>query len=331
MTASAIRSHRIGLLLVAAAALCWSSAGLFVRGITADLFTMLFWRGLFSGAGVFVIFFLIEGRSAFAVLKRFGWPAVAVMVASATSMITGIGSMRYTGVADALGIYATVPFLTAGIAWAYIGERPGRSTMIASAVAFLGVLVMLKDASFDGSLFGKGLALIMTLGMAVMTPIMRRHRDLPMLPAVGASAWLCSAVCLFAAPSLAISPRDLALCAAFGIVQNAAGLALYALGSHRLRASEATLLAAIEVPMTPFWVWAFIGETPAAATLAGGLIVLAAMVGHIVCEMWREASVPAAWPNPPPNPQRFRLLFAARSGHSNGRPSETNQRRIPLA
>jgi drug/metabolite transporter (DMT)-like permease len=284
MTSHDARQHRTGLALIALAALAWSSAGLFVRGISADLFTMLFWRGLFSGSAVLALFFFLEGRRALDILKKLRWPTFGVMLASATSMVTGIGSMRFTAVADALTIYATVPFMTAAVAWIFIGERPSRATMIASAVALGGVLVMLGGAKFDGSLFGKMLAVGMTLGMAVMTTIMRSHREVPMLPAVGFSAWLCSAFCLAFAAPLSITPVDLALCAAFGVVQNAAGLALYALGSQRIPAAEATLIAALEVPLTPLWVWLAFAETPATATLIGGGIVLAAMFGHIVAQ-----------------------------------------------
>jgi drug/metabolite transporter (DMT)-like permease len=125
----------------------------------------------------------------------------------------------------------------------------------------------------------------MTLGMAVMTTIMRSHREVPMLPAVGFSAWLCSAFCFAFAAPFAITRADLALCAAFGIVQNAAGLALYALGSQRIPAAEATLIAALEVPLTPLWVWLVLAETPSPATLIGGSIALAAMFGHIFFQL----------------------------------------------
>jgi uncharacterized membrane protein YjjP (DUF1212 family) len=64
MTAADQKQHRLGLMLVALAALCWSSAGFFTRLISTDLLTMLFWRGLFSGSAVFLVFFLIErGRA----------------------------------------------------------------------------------------------------------------------------------------------------------------------------------------------------------------------------------------------------------------------------
>ena len=55
MTAAEQKNHRLGLALVALAALAWSSSGLFTRLISADLMTMLFWRGLFSGSAVMAL------------------------------------------------------------------------------------------------------------------------------------------------------------------------------------------------------------------------------------------------------------------------------------
>jgi drug/metabolite transporter (DMT)-like permease len=290
------RQHRIGLILAASAALCWSTSGLFVRGISADLMTMLFWRGLFSGSAVFALFFFIERGRSIAVLRGLGWPALGVALLSAMSMIAGISALRFTTVADAMVIYATVPFVTAALAYVVIGEKPSRSTLIGSTVALIGVGVMLWGAKMGGSLLGQFFAVLMTLGMAGFSTIMRKHRDVPMLPAMAASAWICSLACVWFASPLSISTHDLLLCAAFGIVQNASGLALYTFASKRIPAAEATLLAALEVPFTPLWVFVFLGETPSIQTLVGGGIVLAALSIHILSEFRRR---PAAMVMPP--------------------------------
>ena len=290
------RQHRIGLILAASVALCWSTSGLFVRGISADLMTMLFWRGLFSGSAVFALFFFIERGRSIAVLRGLGWPALGVALLSAMSMIAGISALRFTTVADAMVIYATVPFVTAALAYVVIGEKPSRSTLIGSTVALIGVGVMLWGAKMGGSLLGQFFAVLMTLGMAGFSTIMRKHRDVPMLPAMAASAWICSLACVWFAAPLSISTHDLLLCAAFGIVQNASGLALYTFASKRIPAAEATLLAALEVPFTPLWVFVFLGETPSIQTLVGGGIVLAALSIHILSEFRRR---PAAMVMPP--------------------------------
>ncbi len=77
MTASEAHYKRAGLIMVALAALCWSSGGLFVRAIETDLATMLFWRGLFSGTAVLGFFFWLEGKRALIVLRHCAgrpWP-----------------------------------------------------------------------------------------------------------------------------------------------------------------------------------------------------------------------------------------------------------------
>lgn len=293
MTPEQHRQHRIGLLLAAGAALCWSTSGLFVRGISADLMTMLFWRGIFSGSAVFMLFFLIERGRSFTVLRALGWPTLGVALLSAMAMIAGISALRFTTVADAMVIYATVPFVTAALAYVVIGEKPSRSTLVGSTVALFGVGVMLWGAKLGGSLLGQFFAVLMTLGMAGFSTIMRKHRNVPMLPAMAASAWICSLACVWFAAPLSISTNDLLLCAAFGIVQNASGLALYTFASKRIPAAEATLLAALEVPFTPLWVFMFLGETPSIQTLVGGGIVLAALFLHIVFEFRRRPAAMA--------------------------------------
>lgn len=93
MTEAQYGQHRIGLLLVAGAAMAWSTSGLFVRNIWADLMTLLFWRGIFSGAAVFALFLYLERGRSLAILRAFGWPAFAVALLSAAGMITGIGAL----------------------------------------------------------------------------------------------------------------------------------------------------------------------------------------------------------------------------------------------
>jgi hypothetical protein len=77
--------------------------------------------------------------------KTFGaMPACAgraslLAIASAAGMIAFIGALMLTTVADVYVIYATVPFVTAGIAWLALSERASPAVLIASGVAFAGM------------------------------------------------------------------------------------------------------------------------------------------------------------------------------------------------
>ena len=289
---SATTQHRLGVALVATAALFWSTAGIFVRIIETDLMTLLFLRGIFSGSGVLIVYLLLEGRAGLFRLRHLRAPVFAVAALAAMGMITGIGAIRFTTVAEALIIYATVPFMTAALAYIALREVPSWRTFVAGFVALAGVAIMLKDASWDGSLFGKVLAVFMSLSMAGMTTVMRRHQDVPMLPAMALSAWLCSSITFWFAAPFSVGTQDFLLCALFGILQNATGLVLYAIWSRKIPAAEATLIAALEVPFTPFWVWLLLGETPSGAVLIGGAVVMVALFGHILTELRPRRALP---------------------------------------
>ena len=45
---------------------------------------------------------------------------------------------------------------------------------------------------------------------------------------------------------------------------------------------ETALIGALEVPITPMWVWLVYDEAPSTPTLIGGALVLAAVLGHIL-------------------------------------------------
>lgn len=266
----------------------WSLSGLFMRAIEADLMTILFLRGLVSGTTVFVFFLVVERGRSWSILKAMRWPTLLAAVFSAVSMMSGLGSLYYTSIADSMVIYATAPFITAFLAYFYIGEKPSRATIAASTIAFLGVLYMVTDSQGSGSMLGKGLAVVMAITVACLAVVMRKHREVSMLPAMAASAWLCSlSTAAFASP-LSAGATDLGLIAAFGIVQNGIGLALYTFGAKRIPAVDASLLTALEVPFTPLWVWIFMNEVPSQATQIGGAVVLTALLGHIYAEVRRN-------------------------------------------
>ncbi len=263
--------------MVAAAAVAFSTAGLFTRLVTADVWTMLFWRGLFGGL-------LIGGWVAWgkrgapdATSGGIDWAGLLVAGCSTAGTICFITALRRTTVADVTVIYATAPFLAAVIAWAWTGERPSRVTMAASGLAMVGVVVMCGGALSGGDAVGDGLALGMTALMALMMVLIRQHRQVSMLPAACLSAFACAACVLPLAHPASVSPRDLLWLALFGTTQFGLGLLLLTIGSRLIPAPRASLLANLELPFAPLWVWLVFNEVPAQATLAGGGIVLAAV------------------------------------------------------
>ena len=69
---------------------------------------------------------------------------------------------------------------------------------------------------------------------------------------------------------------------------------LLTLGARRLPAAETALLSLTETVLGPIWVWLAIDETPSLLTLAGGLIVMIAVVGHALLGLRERGTPPAA-------------------------------------
>jgi drug/metabolite transporter (DMT)-like permease len=272
--------YRRGLALVAGSAIAWSPAGFFTRLIPLDTWTMLAWRGLFGALAMAVVVAAMERGRAWAELRAMGWPGWLYAILSAVGMILFITSLRSTTVAHVAVIYATVPFVAAGLGWLVIGERPTGRAIAASLAALAGVALMV-GLSAEGGLFGDFLALCMTACMATIMVIGRRFRNIPAMSAAGLSALLSGLACWRFGDPLAASGHELVLLALFGVVNLAVGMTLFTLGARRLPAIETALIGSLDAPLAPLWVWLAFGETPGAGTMVGGLIVFAAVSAHL--------------------------------------------------
>lgn len=281
------RRYRLGLALMLASTLAWSTGGIFSRLIQADVWTTLGWRGLFGAAGIAVLIWAMEGPTGLRRLARMGRLGWAYAGLSFLGMICFVTSLRLTTVAHVAVIYATVPFLAASLGWLVLRERPSGLALRASLAALAGVAIM-TGLGGEGTLAGDALALVMTLTMAVMIILPRRYAAVPTLQAACLSGLAAAVFCWPLGAPLSVTLPDLILMALFGLVNMVLGFALFAVGARLLPPVETALIGALEAPLSPLWIWLIFGEAPGPATILGGTIVFAAVVGHITLSSRRS-------------------------------------------
>ncbi len=273
--------YRLGLALITASAVAWSTAGLFTRLLALDSWTMLAWRGVFGALGIGVFMLVLEGWNAWTSALRMGWPGLLFIICSTVGMIFFITSLTHTTVAHVAVIYATIPFTAAALAWVFLGENPTASAIIASIAAFAGVALMV-GLSVEGTLVGDLLAFGMTFSMSAMTVIARSFSNISVLAAAALSALLAGIACWPLGAPLAVNGHEFLLLALFGLVNSAVGLGLFTVGARFLPAIETALIGSLDAPLAPIWVWLAFDETPSTITLIGALIVFTAVVTHLV-------------------------------------------------
>ena len=279
-------NSRLGVALVAGAAVTWSTAGFFTHLIHVELFPMLVWRNLFGG--IFMLGFVIymhrgDTVHAFRTLGRVGW---SVAVLNGFSMLFYLAALRNTSVANVVVIYATAPFVAAALAFIVYRDRATRRTLATGVVALVGVGITVAGTQGPTGLYGDLLAVAMTFSVAIFTIVARRYRDRSMIAAAAASAWVGIVIALpFTTPSsLRVTPLQLFELALFGVTSFGLGLILYTMGARHLHAARSALISALDTPLAPLWVWLAFGLRPALASVIGGAIVLTAVIANIVSE-----------------------------------------------
>jgi drug/metabolite transporter (DMT)-like permease len=281
------RDRAYGLALVTGAAIVWSTAGLFVRTLNLDLWTMLAWRSLFASLSLILLVIAQNGRQSRQAFASIGWPGLAAVPVSAISMVSFVAALKFTTVANVMIVYATVPFVAAGMAFVWLGERASRRVLLASAIALAGILVMAGAATRPEDIAGNSLAFLMTLTFGVLLVMARRYPSMNMAPINAAAAALSAAVCWPFMAAAIPSLDEMLILALFGFTTTALAYLLFLTGGRYIPSSEAGLVGLLDVVLSPLWVWMAFAEQPGFATLIGGGIVVAAVAWYLLGHLRR--------------------------------------------
>jgi drug/metabolite transporter (DMT)-like permease len=270
----------VGVAYAIAAAIVFSTAGIIVRRIDLPAWDVSFWRSFLLVATMLPWLVwqrrdvLIDGRNA-------GAAFVLSALLLAGAFVSFILALGLAPVANVLLTSGATPFVTALLARLFLREPLHAHTILAMAVAVVGLALSVAGSVQEGALAGMAVAFIVVLCMSGNYVVVRHRRDVGMAPAIWLAGTISGVVALpFAHPgdvTWARLPRLLALSPG----QLAGGLLLYAASLRRIPAGRAALLGLLEPVLGPVWVWLFDGEKPDDLTLLGGSIVIGAAAANV--------------------------------------------------
>jgi drug/metabolite transporter (DMT)-like permease len=269
--------HRRGQVHVALAALAWSSAGVLQRDLSVGVATQVAGRAAFAALALFAYVAVAERGRVVQAWRSAGWAGIGFGVCLAVASGCFIVALNHTTVAHVLFIQAIAPVLAALLARVTLGEPITARSGLAMVVALAGVGLMIGGPG-AGDALGDGLSLVMALAFAVAIVISRHRSDVSMAPATCLAQLILLAAFLPFVTDSSVSGDDLLALAALGAGQIGLGLVFLTIGARLIPAAQVALITLLEVVLGPLWVWLAFSEQPGAATLAGGAVVIAAVV-----------------------------------------------------
>ena len=281
--------YPIGVAMVLTAGLCLSLGGVLLRSLeTGDGWLVMFYRSIAFTLTLLMVIGYRHGGRLVAPFRAIGRAGLLAAVISGAGAIAYVFSLLATTVANTMIILSLTPLCTALLAWAVIGERVRGLTWLAIAAAAAGVALMFAQGFTEARVLGSLFAFGAAVGLAAMIVIFRRAKSVDMLPATCLGGVVSALAAAAMIGGFTISAHDLGLLIFMGVVQTGGGFTLITLGARLVPAAQVSLLALTEIILAPIWVLIGFGETPAAFTLAGGAVVLCAVVGQALVGLGEE-------------------------------------------
>ena len=268
--------------------LLWSIAAVVTRQLDAARgFEMTFWRSAVTLLVLAVVLGAQRGGAIWGQLRAGGrtlWVSGLMWCVMFTCFML---ALALTTAANVLITMSVAPLFTAMLARFTLGHPVAQRTWVAIAVAGVGI-VWMYAAGFDGNprhLLGTAVALCVPLAGAINWNISQRAAQraggsVDLVPAVLIGAALSTAITLPLSWPLQASLHDVGWLSLLGVFQLAVPCVLAVRAARVLPAPEMSLLSLLEIVFAIAWVWLATDEQPTLAVVAGGALVLAALVAN---------------------------------------------------
>ena len=285
------RRYGLGVTLVIVGGVFLSLSGILLRNIeAANGWQILFYRGFAFSATLFLLLLVKYRQGTIQAFRNIGMPGVLA------GAVLGLGSVCYifailtTTVANALFIIGAAPLATAFVGWVVLGEKTPGFGIIAMLASLGGIALMFADGLIEGRWLGNVAALGVVVSFVIFLLIVRKYRQINMLPATCLGGLVMSFISAFFIDSFVISNHDLVIALLMGCIQFGIGFICFTVATRYILASEVALFALTESILGPIWVWVGVGEEPGLLTILGSIIVFVCVASYCIFSIREERS-----------------------------------------
>ena len=203
--------------------------------------------------------------------------AGALMAGMSTSFIISIARID---AATTLLLQSLAPFSAAFLGWLVLREKVDGHTWAAMTTAVVGVVIM--GSTWDSSsVVGISAACCIPLMLGIYTVLLRdsqRRDPRAQVFFTGVIGLVIGLVASAVTGGFALPIQDIFLALISGGILLGVGLPIFNAAGRHVPAARTSLLLLSEIVLAPIWVWLVVNEVPAGKTVAGGAVILLALV-----------------------------------------------------
>ena len=282
VTADETQNHARGavppILFVLAAALLWSTGGLFIKATPLGALELSFGRSLLAAITVA----LLTWREGF----RLNFVTLVASVLYAALLVLFVVANKLTTAANAIFLQYTAPVYVLILEPLVFKERFRAADLLVVAACVAGMSLFFVGRLQPNDVAGNLTALGSGVCFALFLLLLRHQRG----ESNRASSVIYGnlIICIVTLPAFAhaahtLTLRDALIVSYLGIVQIGFAYTLFTLGIARgVRSLDAGVVGYIEPMLNPVWVFLFLGERPSKWAVVGGSIIIAAVLAHTI-------------------------------------------------
>lgn len=261
-----------GVIIILIAAIAFSLGGLLVKLIPYSSFAIASGRCVFSSM-IIAAYFIVTKRK-LVINKTTIMGGIFVMI----SMLTYIVSNKLTTAANAIVLEYTSSIFIIIFSYLFFRRIPNKKDIIATAIVFIGIILVFIEGVQTGSLLGISVALLggVVYAMVLMSNAFRGGDSTSsMLIGHILNAVIFSPFLIKEAEIASISFVYLII---FGVIQTGLGFLLLSIGTRHCEPLTASLVASIEPVLDPILVAIFHHEIITPLAFVGITIVIVTII-----------------------------------------------------
>ena len=268
-----------GYILLLFGGFCLSWGGFVIRSFEeATVWQILLLRSVFFMIALMIFLIATYKKNTIKIIKDAGYPAVLGGLVMSLSFIAFVVSMSITTVANVVFIISTQTMFLAIFGYFYLKEKISLISFLSILLAMGGITIMVGDSLSTGSFFGNIVALAIPINFSILVMIIRKNKNLDMVPAIFYSGIFSIIYGLILSESFVFTGHDILMGFFLGVPQLAFGFICITIGSRTTASATIGLLMLTETTFAPLWVWLFLNEIPPLSVLIGGGVIITAII-----------------------------------------------------